>query len=304
MDYQDLFAKLPGAIASMPNAGKVADYIPELGKVSPDKLGIHLVTLDLAHHALGDSEEKFSIQSIAKVLALALAFDLEGEALWRRINVEPSGNPFNSLAQLEFEQGIPRNPLINAGALVLCDILIGHLHNSKTDFIEYVRRIAGDEDIHYSPVIAASEKQFGFRNAALVNLMKSFGNIRHDVNEVLDFYFHLCSIELSCRQLAHLFLFLAAHGTHPVSKISVVPASRAKRIKAIMLLCGFYDEAGEFAFKVCLPGKSGVGGGIVAVHPGNYSIAIWSPRLNTKGNSYKGMKLLEFVTTETRSSIF
>lgn len=304
MDYSELFAKIPEEIARLPDKGKVANYIPELGTISPDKMGVHLVTLEQQHYSVGDSEEKFSIQSIAKVMALALAFELEGEKLWKRVGVEPSGNPFNSLVQLEYEQGIPRNPFINAGALLISDILLSHLANPKEDFLEYVRNVAGDNDIHYSSRIANSEKAFGFRNAALVNLMKSFGNIHHDVEQVLDFYFSLCSLELSCRQLAQLFLFLTAFGTHPISKVKVVSASKAKRIKAIMLLCGFYDEAGEFAFKVGLPGKSGVGGGIVAVHPGKYSIATWSPRLNVRGNSFKGMKLLEFVTTHTRSSIF
>ena len=152
--------------------------------------------------------------------------------------------------------------------------------------------------------IADSEKATGFTNAALVNLMKSYGNIRGDVDVVLDFYFYLCSIEMSCRELADTFLYLAADGTHPVTQVRVVSASKSKRINAIMQLCGFYDEAGEFSFRVGLPGKSGVGGGIIAVHPGEYSIAVWGPKLNPKGNSYKGMRILEFLTTLTQSSIF
>lgn len=304
MNYEQLFAKLPAQLKNSHGRGEVASYIPELGKVNPEKFGVHLAAVDGRHFSLGDSREKFSIQSISKVLSLVLAFQLEGNKLWRRVGVEPSGDPFNSLVQLEFEQGIPRNPFINAGALVICDILISRLANPKVEFLQFLRHLSADTDIHYNKRVTASEKAFGFRNAALVNMMKSFGNINNSVDAVLDLYFNMCAIELSCEQLANLFLFLAANGQHPKSGVKVLSPSKAKRVKAIMLLCGFYDEAGEFAFRVGLPGKSGVGGGIVAVHPGHYSIATWSPRLNPRGNSYKGMRILEFITTQTRSSIF
>lgn len=304
MDYQTLFLEMAAKLAQMEDRGTVASYIPELKHVDPDKFGIHLATIDNRHYCLGNSNEKFSIQSIAKVLALSLAFDLEDEKLWDRVGVEPSGTPFNSLVQLEYEKGIPRNPLINAGALVVCDILVSRLEDAKPEFIEFVRRISGNPGIGYCRRIAESEKAFGYRNAALINLMKSYGNIQNEIDPVLDFYFNLCSIEMTCRELAETFLYLAANGVHPVTRNRVVSESKSKRINAIMQLCGFYDEAGEFSFKVGLPGKSGVGGGILAIHPGKYSIAVWGPRLNKKGNSHKGMKILEFLTTRTRSSIF
>ena len=272
--------------------------------VDPNKLGINLITVNNKNYSLGDSDEKFSIQSISKVLALTLAFKLDDSKLWERIGVEPSGTSFNSMIQLEYEKGIPRNPLINAGALVLCDILVSRLKNPREEFIEFLRNISGDPNIDYTFKVFEVEKQTGFRNAALINLMKSFGNIKNKIESVLDFYYHLCSIEMSCKQLSQVFLYLASNGIHPATNIEVVSASKSKRINAIMQLCGFYDEAGEFAFKVGLPGKSGVGGGIIAIHPGEFSIAVWSPRLNKKGNSYKGMKILEYLTTQTKSSIF
>lgn len=303
-DYETLFKEMAKKLQTMEDTGKVASYIPELGNVTPDKFGIHLATIDNQGYCLGDSNEKFSIQSISKVLALTLAFELEADKLWDRVGVEPSGTSFNSLVQLEYERGIPRNPFINAGALVVCDVLVSRLENPKQEFIEFARRISGNPSIDYCQRVADSEKRTGYRNAALINLMKSYGNIHNGIDPVLDFYFHLCSIEMTCRELAETFLFLAFHGVHPLTGIQVVNGSKAKRINAVMQLCGFYDEAGEFSFKVGLPGKSGVGGGILAIHPGKYSIGVWGPRLNPKGNSYRGMKILEFLTTRTSSSIF
>lgn len=304
MDYQRIFSEMAAELEEMEDLGEVASYIPELGSVDPTKFGIHLTTIDNRHYCLGDSEEKFSIQSIAKVLALTLAFELEDDKLWERVGVEPSGTPFNSLVQLEYEKGIPRNPLINAGALVVCDVLISRLKHPKDEFLEFARKISDNRNINFSRKVAESEKMTGFTNAALINLMKSYGNIRNDIDVVLDFYFNLCAIEMSCRELAAEFLYLAANGVHPVTGVRVVSESKSKRVNAILQLCGFYDEAGEFSFKVGLPGKSGVGGGIVAIHPDNYAIAVWGPKLNRKGNSYKGMRILEFLTTRTRSSIF
>jgi glutaminase len=304
MDYEAAFADIATLLQDFDDQGEVASYVPELGKVAPDSFAMHLASVDNRGFGLGSEDERFSIQSIAKVLSLALAFRQVKDKLWQRVGVEPSGSPFNSLVQLEYENGIPRNPLINAGALVVCDILVSHLTDPKREFIEFVRQLAGEPAIDYCPRLALSEQEAGYRNAALVNLMKAYGNIENDVETVLDFYFNLCSIEMSCRELARAFLFLATGGVNPLTGERVVSISKSKRINAVMLLCGFYDEAGEFAFKVGLPGKSGVGGGILAVHPGNYSVAIWSPRLNAKGNSTRGMRILEFLTTRTQSSIF
>ena len=304
IDYQALFHEIVSEFSDDDELGKVATYIPELGKVDPEKLGIHLTTVQQLHYSYGDSNEKFSVQSIAKVLSLTLALKIMGKDLWGRVGVEPSGSAFNSLVQLEYEKGIPRNPFINAGAIVVCDILVTCLENPKTEFLEFIRKASGIASIGYNQKIANSEKQTGFRNYALTNLMKDFGNIHNDVEPVLDLYFHLCSIEMTCKELAQAFLFLASGGVNPIINETVVNPTRTKRINSLMQMCGFYDEAGEFAFRAGLPGKSGVGGGIVAVHPGKYCIAVWSPKLNMNGNSHKGMKVLEAVTTKTNSSIF
>ena len=304
MNYKKIFSKITNQLENINDNGEVANYIPELSIVDATKFGVHLTTIDNKQYSFGDNNEKFSIQSIAKVLALSLAYKLENEKLWKRVGVEPSGTSFNSLIQLETDLGIPRNPLINAGALVISDILVSHLKNPKKDFLEFVRKISGISSIDYCSRIAESEKLTGYRNAALVNLMKSFGNIKNDIDIVLDFYFNLCSIEMTCKELSQTFLFLATYGVSPYSKERILSKSKSKRINAIMQLCGFYDEAGEFSFKVGLPGKSGVGGGIVAIYPNKYSIAVWSPKLNKKGNSNKGIKFLELFTTETEASIF
>ena len=303
-NYQKIIEDIYIDVKNIDDAGKVANYIPELGTVSPDHFGINITTIDKNYFGIGDYEKKFSIQSISKILTLTLAYQLEGEKLWDRVDVEPSGNPFNSLLQLEADKGIPRNPFINAGAIVVCDVLITHLKNPKKDFINFCREISNNPHINYDDKVAQSEKNTGFRNIALCNFIKSFGNIKNDIDVVLDFYFYTCSIAMSCKELSTIFLFLADDHfiTHKNTKI--LTESQVKRINAILLTCGFYDESGEFAFRVGLPGKSGVGGGIVAIHPDEYCITIWSPKLNLKGNSFKGMLFLEKFTTATASSIF
>lgn len=302
-DYQIILQELYAQIKGIEDPGEVASYIPELANVSAQKFAVHLETIERQSFQVGEAEEKFSIQSVSKVLSLTMALQLMGDDLWKRLDVEPSGSAFNSLVQLEYEKGFPRNPFINAGAIVICDVLLGCLSNPKQELLQFVRGLSGIESIDYSPRVAESERLTGFKNYALANLMKGFDNLHHDVDEVLDLYFHLCSIEMSCNQLAQSFLFLASEGA-AASGEHIVSPQRARRINSIMQMCGFYDEAGEFAFRVGLPGKSGVGGGIVAVHPGKYSVAVWSPKLNAKGNSYKGMKMLEAITTRVQSSIF
>ncbi len=304
MNYQSIIEDIYNELKAGENAGTVASYIPELSKVDPKYLGVHLTTIDNRGFSVGDYQQKFSIQSIAKVLSLSLAYKLLDQDIWRRVGLEPSGTSFNSLVQLEYDQGIPRNPLINAGAIVICDILISELGDAKKEFLSFIKDIADNPSIQYSQSIAQSEKSIGYRNIALCNFIKSFGNIENDAEQVLDFYFHLCSIELTCEELAKTFLFLANGGKKTTDNKEILSESKTKRLNAIMLTCGFYNESGDFAYKVGLPGKSGVGGGIVAVHSNKYCIAVWSPNLNEKGNSYRGMKFLEEFTTKTASSIF
>lgn len=303
-DYQHILQELYHVIKVIPDGGQVAPYIPELAGIDPAKFGVCLSTTSGEQFGFGDFKEKFSIQSIGKVLSLTLAFQQKGEALWERVGVEPSGNPFNSLWQLEYEKGKPRNPLINSGAIVICDILCTLYDDPLNELLEFVRRISGNDEIACNKQVAASEKKLGFRNAALINLMKSCHTIDNDIDVVMDLYYHMCSIEMSCEELASTFLVYANHGKLVSGSEPVITSSMAKRINAIMQTCGFYDEAGEYTFKVGLPGKSGIGGGIVAIHPGNYAVAVWSPRLNAKGNSVKGIQLLEVLTTKTGLSIF
>lgn len=286
------------------DSGRPATYIPELSKVEPDQFGIYLTTTGKESYGVGNSTVRFSLQSISKVLSLSLAYRILEEKIWERVGVEPSGTSFNSLIQLEADQGIPRNPFINAGALVICDMLISNLDNPKEEFLSYIGNLGGDSSISFSNAIKESEMSVGYRNIALCNFIKSFDNIENDPDEVLDFYFTICSLEMNCMELSRTFLFLANGGVNPYTGEKILSLSQTKRINAIMQTCGFYDESGEFSFKVGLPGKSGVGGGIVAIHPQKFTIATWSPRLNKKGNSYRGMRFLELLTTKTQSSIF
>jgi glutaminase len=287
-----------------PRVGEVPDYIPQLSTVDPDRFGIALRRVDGKLLSAGDAAERFSVQSIAKVFTLARAMTLDPEAMWRRVSVEPSGSAFNSLVQLEYERGIPRNPLVNAGALVICDILVERLERPKDDFLAFVRSVSGMTDIVFDEAVAASELRTAHLNRALLNLMRSFGNIRCDLAEVLDFYVHICSLAMSCQELASAFAFLADHGRSLPRGEHFLTRRQVRRINAIMLTCGFYDESGDFAFRVGLPGKSGVGGGIVAVCPGEFSVAAWSPRLGPKGNSVLGTRALELLVQHTDSSIF
>ncbi len=304
MNFEEIIKSVYQEVKNMEDKGQLAAYIPELANVDPENFGVHLSTLKHGSFGIGNYYDKFSIQSIAKLLSLTLAYRIHGKNLWERLGVEPSGTAFNSLVQLEADRGIPRNPFINAGAIVIADILLSNLKNPKEDFLAFVRSISNNAEINYSAKIAASEKAVGFRNTALCNFIKSFGNIHNKPSDVLDFYFDLCSLEMSCKDLSELFLFLANNGSRITDNTQVLTKSQAKRINALMQTCGFYDESGEFAFKVGLPGKSGVGGGIIAIHPNQYVIAVWSPRLNEKGNSYKGIRFLEEFTTKSELSIF
>ena len=303
-NYKEVIESIYADIKDVTDIGKVANYIPELAFVDKNSFGVNITTVNKESHGIGDFNTKFSIQSISKILTLTLAYRFEGTKLWDRVDVEPSGNPFNSLLQLEADFGKPRNPFINAGAIVICDILVSHFKNPKEDFLNFCREISNNSSLNYNEKVAESERVSGFRNVALCNFIKSFNNIKNDVNDVLDLYFHTCSLEMTCKELSQIFLFLTIDNFTTPSGERVITESQTKRINAIMLTCGFYDESGEFAFRVGLPGKSGVGGGIVAIHPDKYCIAVWSPKLNIKGNSYKGMLFLEKFTTKTTSSIF
>lgn len=304
MEYQQILENIYKSILPYAKEGKQADYIPELAKVNPDQFGMSIHTIYGEIYSIESAEVRFSIQSISKVFTLAMCLSIKGDDLWTRVGKEPSGTAFNSLVQLEVEKGVPRNPFINAGAIVMADILMSHLENPKEDFLAFVRAVAGDDTITYNEAVATSERENGYLNAAIANLLKYHGTIENDIEQVLRFYFLICSVEMSCMELSRAFLAFANHRRKFEYAGITLTSSQVKRMNAIMQTCGFYDEAGEFSYLVGLPGKSGVGGGIVAIYPLQYSVAVWSPRLNAKGNSVMGMKALELLTTETKESIF
>jgi glutaminase len=303
MSFQPLLEEIVTTLrAELGGEGQVASYIPALARVPAAQLGIALRTRDGEEAHAGDSTTPFSIQSISKLFTLALGMRELGEALWERLGREPSGNAFNSLVQLESEHGVPRNPFINAGAIAVTDCLLRKV-DAKAELLGLLSSLCG-EPVRFDEEVAASEAATGFRNIALANFMKSFGRIDNDVGAVLDVYFHACAVRMSCLQLARAAGFLCRDGTHPYSGEQVVTERQARRINALMLTCGTYDAAGEFAFRIGLPCKSGVGGGIVAVVPDELTLCVWSPALAPGGNSLLGMKALELFASRTGLSIF
>jgi glutaminase len=300
---QETVAELTPQLATGELAGKVATYIPALARVNPVQLGMALETVAGESAVAGDAQTPFSIQSVSKVIGLTLALQAMGTELWSHIGREPSGDPFNSLIQLEHEQGKPRNPFINAGAIAVADQLVSHYADPKAALLALTSQLCG-QPVAFDAEVAESERQTGFRNAALANFMKSFGRLHNPVERVLDLYFHQCALALSCDQLARCLSYLANQGIHPGSSQQVVTAGQARRINALMLTCGTYDAAGEFAFQIGLPCKSGVGGGIVAVVPGHLTLCVWSPALDDTGNSVAGRKALELFVSKTGLSVF
>lgn len=298
-------AEITETLSARTDRGAVATYIPELAGVDPGQFGIAVVDAEARVAAAGDAETPFSIQSVSKVFALTLALGKIGDSLWRRVGREPSGNAFNSITQLEYEKGIPRNPFINAGALVVSDVVLSG-HSPKValgEMLRFLHFVADDESIFIDDRVARSEESTGFRNAALANYLRAFGNLKNPVEMVLGTYFHQCAIAMTCRQLAMAGRYLAFNGRHPTAG-GVVSSERAKRINALMLTCGHYDGSGDFAFRVGIPAKSGVGGGILAVVPGKASIAVWSPGLDAQGNSVLGSDALEMLSRRMGWSVF
>lgn len=284
--------------------GRVADYIPALASVPPGRFAMAVSSVDGDDCGVGDADIRFSVQSISKVFTLTLALKAVGRKLWERLGREPSGDPFNSLIQLEHEHGIPRNPYINAGALVVVDCLLDTYSDPKTAILDFVREITGINDIGFDAEVVKSEADWGYRNRALANFVKSFGNLNHDVDTVLDIYFHHCALSMSCRELAYAFEHLADGGVSRRLGRAVTNAQQTKRINSLMLTCGLYDSVGDFAYRVGIPAKSGVGGGIAAVIPGKLSVCVYSPGLDDGGNSLVGTLALERFTSKSAISIF
>jgi glutaminase len=307
MDYQSILEEIYEEIQPYLQEGKVADYIPALANVNPDQFSMSLTLFDGKSYHIGSYDHRFSIQSVSKVFTFTKALDIYSTKLYSKVGKEPSGNPFNSLVQLEYENGIPRNPFINAGAIVVTDSLLSYyktMDKTYENILNFIKEISDDTSIDFDKHVWYSEYQHGFRNMALANLMKSFKNFDNSVEDTLKTYFKHCSIEMSTKQLSRSMLYLANHGVDPITNKKFITPQQAKRINAVMLTCGHYDASGEFAFHVGLPGKSGVGGGIVAVVPKLMGIAVFSPRLNSWGNSLCGTKALEIFTNKTGLSIF
>ncbi len=303
-DYQAILERIREEIKPFCGKGKVADYIPVLAKVPANQFAMAVTTVTGEEYVIGDSEVEFSIQSISKVFTLTLAMKKLGDDIWKRVNLEPSGTSFNSLVQLEYENGIPRNPFINAGAIVVSDAIYDGRGKTKNQIIRFLRDLSGNNSLYFDEEVAESERKFGHRNRAMANLTKSFGNLNNMADEVLDIYYHQCAIGMNVLDLSRSFLYLANEGVNPRTKERVISARQTKRINSLMLTSGLYDAVGDFAYWVGLPGKSGVGGGIVAVVPSVLSVAVWSPELNESGNSLVGVKALELFTTYAQNSIF
>ena len=301
-----ILVEIADTMARRADRGNVATYIPELAGVDPRQFGIAVATVDGQVLAAGDADVPFSIQSVSKVFTLTLALGKVGDALWRRVGREPSGSAFNSIVQLERENGIPRNPFINAGAIVVADVLLaGHQpKGALAEIVDFLRLAADDATISIDPKVAHSEMEHRFRNAALANFLRAHGNLDHLPEPVLGVYFHHCAVAMTCRQLALAGRFLANAGRIAAEGGQIVSAERARRINALMLTCGHYDGSGDFAFRVGLPGKSGVGGGILTVAPMRAAIAVWSPGLNQVGNSLLGSLALEQLVRATGWSVF
>lgn len=305
-DVLSVVSEIAAEMQQRADRGQVATYIPELANVDPNQFGIAVIEADGNVAAAGQSDVPFSIQSISKVFTLALAIGKVGEKIWRRVGREPSGSPFNSIVQLEYERGIPRNPFINAGAIAVSDLILsGHKPREAIgEILRFMQFLADDITIVIDEKVAASEQRTGFRNMALANYMKSFGVLDNPVEYTLGVYFHHCAIAMSCRQLAMAGRFLAQFGANPSTGLKVINPEAARRINAVMLTCGHYDGSGEFAYRVGLPGKSGVGGGILAIAPGKASICVWSPGLDPNGNSHLGRIALETLSRRMGWSIF
>ncbi|EPQ7144907.1 glutaminase B [Enterobacter hormaechei] len=303
--HNEMLDEILAQVRPLLGQGKVADYIPALASISGNKLGIAICTVDGQRFQAGDALERFSIQSISKVLSLVAAMrQYDEQEIWQRVGKDPSGQPFNSLLQLEIEQGKPRNPFINAGALVVCDMLQSRLSAPRQRMLQIVRQLSGVQDIAYDPVVARSEFEHSARNTAIAWLMKSFGNFHNDVATVLQNYFHYCALKMNCVELAQTFLFLAHQGHAPHLGEDVVSPMQARQINALMATSGMYQNAGEFAWRVGLPAKSGVGGGVVAIVPHEMAIAVWSPELDETGNSLAGVAALEQLTKRLGRSVY
>ena len=287
---QEILEKIANEVRPLAAEGKVASYIPALARVDPAKFALVVRMADGSEFATGDADEPLSVQSVSKLFALALAMEWVGEALWERVGREPSGMRFNSLIQLETEHGRPRNPFINAGAISTTGALMEVRDDYAADLLAQVRLLSGDPGIAYDEEVWASECETGHLNRAMAFVLKAHGLIRGDPMAVADTYFRACSLAMTARDLARAAMFLVA--PQP-GEAAPAHGRTGQRIRAIMRTCGLYDQSGEFAFRVAMPGKSGVGGAILVTQPGQFAACAWSPPLDRYGNSVAAQAALE-----------
>ncbi len=305
VDYQTVIHQICDRVKPLLGEGELPRYIPDLAQQGTGRhFGMAIKLVSGEEYSGGEAGRPFSIQSISKLVALTLALQKMREKVWKRLDKEPSGAAFNSVAQLENARGFPKNPFLNSGALVVADILLECMDGPDRAFLEFLREVSANAKIKYDEKLARCELACGYRNRALVNYLKEFNSVSHDVDDILGLYVHFCSVGMSCLDMARAFSYLANEGRCLTTNKRILTASQTKRLNALLMTCGTYNAVGDFAYRVGLPGKSGVGGGIVAVMPRQFVVCVWSPRLNAAGNSLAGTKALEWFTTRTRTSIF
>lgn len=287
--------------------GKVADYIPALARASRNEISAALYYPDGSGHCAGEAENKFSLQSISKVLMLALVLMEEGEdVVFSKVGMEPTGDPFNSIIKLEkTTHAKPFNPMINAGALAVTSLLRGESVDERINkFLRFVKALTGDESIDYNKEIADSEFKTSHLNRSLCYYMKQYGVINEDVEELMDLYTKQCAVEVNVRQLAKIGCIFAFDGYDTDKEVQVIPVEYARLCNTFMVTCGMYDASGEFAIRVGFPAKSGVSGAIMGVVPRKFGLGVYSPALDEKGNSIAGLHILENLSKKYSLSIF
>ncbi|MFT5141939.1 MAG: glutaminase [Rhodothermales bacterium] len=301
VDYQQILAEIEAEIQPLLGEGTVAQYIQPLAEVDPARFGMAVRLVDGSEYFVGEADHAFSIQSVSKIFRLAAAASIVGPEIWKRVGREASGTAFNSLLQLEADQGIPRNPMINAGALVVMDAILGV---DKTDpGVRFIEQCLDGMPVNWDRAVATAECRTAHRNRALAHLIKSFGNLNGAPDDIVEAHCRESAVTLSCRDLCRAGMFMATGGVTE-GGARLCTTTQIKRLNAVMLTCGVYDEAGDYAYRVGLPAKSGVGGGVLAVMPGVFTACVWSPGLNPKGNSLAGTMALELLTTKTGVSVF
>ncbi len=284
--------------------GKLASYIPELAQVDPEPFGIALVTIDGMVYQAGDCGQQFTIQSISKPLTYGYALQACGvEAVLRKIGVEPTGDAFNSI-NLEPLTGRPRNPMINAGAIATCGLIPGA--DPLQRFERVLAHIGGfcGRHLELNEAVYCSEKATGHRNRAIAHLLRNFNILEGDPEDPLDLYFRLCSVSVTCRDLAMIAATLAHNGLNPLDSVQVLDSQNVRRVLSVMASCGMYDASGAWLYDVGMPAKSGVGGGIMAVLPGQFGLAVFSPRLDERGNSVRGLGVIKAFSEEFQLHLF